>query len=129
MARFCNMKPFLCDNCAYVSCEDASIKFCNMCRITEQMKEYDVDEETVREDDRNSHSVELVASVSFDRQKRQFNYDKFDTSKFDAGQSYDHIKAVQDSAVNAATARFKEADSIRSGISGNLSMKKGLSLI
>lgn len=57
------------------------------------MKDYDVDDETVREDDKNSsNSVELVASVSFDRQKRQFNYDKFDTSKFNAGHSFDHIK-------------------------------------
>ena len=93
------------------------------------MSAYEVDESQVREDDRNSHSVELVASVSFDRQKRQFNYDKFDPSKFNAGDSYNHIRETQDKAINAAQARFKAADTMRSNRDENLDLKKGLSLI
>ena len=54
-----------------------------MCRVTEKMKNFDPDTAGLEID--NEHSIELVASVSFDRQKREFNYSKFDPTTFDGG--------------------------------------------
>ena len=79
----CNMKPLLCSNCSYDSDDDPGIKFCKMCRVTEKMKNFDPDTAGLEID--NEHSIELVASVSFDRQKREFNYSKFDPTSFDGG--------------------------------------------
>ena len=59
------MRPLLRSNCAYESTEDPNIKFCKMCRVTEKMKSFDPDASGLEID--NEHSIELVASVSYDR--------------------------------------------------------------
>ena len=49
-----------------------------MCIVTERMDDYEpeVDEEEAMQ----SHNIECVASVSFDRNKKCFDYSKFDPS-------------------------------------------------
>ena len=47
------------------------------------MLDFDPEEEGMVID--KTHSIQLVASVSYDRNKKQFNYDKFDPAVFGAG--------------------------------------------
>ena len=74
------MRPVLCPACSYTSTENDKISFCKMCRVIEKMKSFEpaADEEDVD----TSHSIKLVASVSFDKTKKQFNFDKFNPEVF-----------------------------------------------
>ena len=47
------------------------------------MKDFDAEKQGGEID--TSHSIKLVASVSYDRKKKEFNYDKFDATTFGAG--------------------------------------------
>ena len=33
----CNMRPLICENCAYISSDDPKLLICKMCRVTERM--------------------------------------------------------------------------------------------
>ena len=72
------------------------------------MKDFDPEQAGLDID--KSHNIQLVASVSFDRQKRQFNYDNFDPEAFDGGvENFGNLKQKQDAAVDAAVRRFDAA--------------------
>ena len=45
-----------------------------MCRVTEKMANFDDEQKGAKID--ISHNIQLVASVSYDRNKKAFNYDK-----------------------------------------------------
>ena len=45
-----------------------------MCRVTEKMANFDEEQKDAQVD--ISHNIQLVASVSYDRNKKAFNYDK-----------------------------------------------------
>ena len=68
------MRPYICKNCAYNSSENAKAMICKMCRVTEKMSTFDEEQKDVQVD--ISHDIKLVASVSYDRNKKAFNYDK-----------------------------------------------------
>ena len=72
------MKPKLCPSCAYQSTVDSSKYFCKMCLVTEKMDNYEP--ELDEEEKKPSHNIVCVASVSFDKTKKQFDYSKFDPS-------------------------------------------------
>ena len=74
MGENCNIRPELCQNCAYLINEEKGTYTCKLCKVTENMKDFDVDDLDI-DTDANSHNIVCVASVSFDRQKRQFKYD------------------------------------------------------
>lgn len=66
----CGLSPVICKNCAHQSTEQASLFMCKLCKVTERMKNFDVDALEID----TSNSIKLIASVSFDKQKRQFKY-------------------------------------------------------
>ena len=47
-----------------------------MCRVTEKMQDFDASKEGYEVHD-TSHNIQLVASVSFDQSKKQFDTTKF----------------------------------------------------
>lgn len=57
-----------------------------------------------------THSIQLVASVSYDRNKKQFNYDNFNPAVFGGGQAVVAMKEKQDKSLNQARIRFDDAD-------------------
>ena len=68
------MRPFICNNCAYHSSAEPKVLICKMCRVTEKMANFDEEQKDAQVD--ISHNIQLVASVSYDRNKKAFNYDK-----------------------------------------------------
>ena len=72
----CNVKPYICHNCAYQSKHDAETLICKLCCTTERMEDFDFDSIEIQPEDANSNNFKLVASVSYDRQKNAFHYSK-----------------------------------------------------
>ena len=68
----CNIRPFLCKGCAYTSNKDNAL-MCRLCRVTEKMDDFNVDDLEV-DNDPSSHTIVCIASVSYDRQKAAFKY-------------------------------------------------------
>ena len=58
--------------CCYTLVKQDDMPACKLCKVTERME--DVDKLDIEPDVKNSHNIVCVASVSFDRQKRQFKY-------------------------------------------------------
>lgn len=74
MGENCNICPMICMNCAYQSTKVLTRWTCKLCKVTEKMQDFDMDAQDI-DTSVNSHNIQMVASVSFDRQKRQFKYD------------------------------------------------------
>ena len=73
-----------------------------MCLMTEKMRIYATEqiEETSLD---TSHNVELVASVSYDREKKQFNYASFGgKSSFIDGINLEELKRTQNKTLEIA---------------------------
>ena len=66
MGENCNIAPEICTNCSYVSSEDKTRHMCKLCKVTERMENIDIDAMEI-DTSVNSHNIECVASVSFDR--------------------------------------------------------------
>ena len=59
-----------------------------MCRVTEKMRDFTVESAGIEIDEKNQppHSIKMVASVSYDRTKKQFNYDNFKENAFEGAE-------------------------------------------
>ena len=84
------MRPLLCKNCAFKSEDDKKVLICKMCRVTEKMRNFDVEQEGVEID--TTHAIKMVASVSYDRTKKQFNYDNFHKDAFEGAHNFEELK-------------------------------------
>ena len=113
MGTNCNIAPFICKNCAYQSKKDASKYMCKLCKVTEQMEDIDVDSMEI-DTNTSSHSIKMVASVSFDRQKRQFKYAGDHEGVF-GKEVANQMKAKQGGAGAHAINRFAKVDADRKG--------------
>ena len=62
----CNIAPYICKGCSYESEKNVGLELCKLCMVTERMDDIDIDELEI-DTSVNSHSITMVASVSFDR--------------------------------------------------------------
>ena len=109
MGDNCNMRPVLCPACSYTSTEKDNVKFCKMCRVTEKMKNYEPAHDEMEVD--TKHTIELVASVSFDKTKKQFNYDNFNPEVFGANKAdYAGMISGQKQQADHAAKVYKNAE-------------------
>ena len=114
----CNLKPLLCDECAFTSSDFQAVKMCKLCHVSDHMKDFDPGQQI---DELNSeHKIKLVASVSYDRNKKQFNYDKFNPANLvgDA-QAYSDVQDRQDATIEQAKIKFEKADKKNNAGSNN----------
>ena len=58
----------------------------------------------------SAHKIKLVASVSYDRTKKQFNYSKFDPTYLGDADAYSDLRDRQDATIEQAKLKFEEAD-------------------
>ena len=69
-AEYCNVKPMLCNRCSYKSKRDALIRFCKLCRLTEQCsirdEDGDSDEDLDEENFKPSTTFTKIYSASHD---------------------------------------------------------------
>ena len=68
----CEMSPILCNKCSFKSreAETKGKRFCKLCRAAEKMREIENEEEEI--DTTTANTVQLVSSVAYDREKRNF---------------------------------------------------------
>ena len=104
------MRPILCKKCAYESLdkEKPTILICKMCRVTEKMRGFSVEAAGIKEDEfkESGHTIKMVASVSYDRTKKQFNYDNFTGNAFEGAENIEEMKRRQETTLARARERF-----------------------
>ena len=57
-----------------------------------------------------SHNIKLVASVSYDRNKKAFNYDKLNKDAFKGSETLEELKRKQDEKLEEARRKYEEVD-------------------
>ena len=66
----CEMSPIICQKCSFKSREQKGKRICKLCRAAEKMREIEDEDEEI--DTSTSNNVQLVSSVSYDKEKRNF---------------------------------------------------------